>query len=345
MSTTASQKIGAILLPLSAAGLGILTSGPEWTVHRTQRSMQESLERQTAAKAAAAAAAAAPAVDAPAAGPGAGAPGPSQAPKNPASSPPPKPAAPSGPKEPEARSTGPGGGLKQGPPSEKPALPAVDEIEFRVGGLCTARAGLPLRVPAADRLDIHVTTSGNPRIGSEYSSPEMAREAIQGADPAKKEKGMLFLVPNRAAPWDAVRDLAAAGAAAGWGRITLCVGHPDNPGQGRVLAVVVPGNEAPEPPKGVDPFQVRVLGMGPAPSFQVNGEECKDAAALEAKVKAIHEEYEASYEGYTSEADTSPWIVDGSGAASGGVIAALDAVLAGGVKSVRLAGIHRAAAK
>ena len=232
------------------------------------------------------------------------------------------------------------GPAKKEPVPAKPAIPKVEEIEFRVTGLAAARSGLPLKTPSADRLDVHVLVSAY-RIGADFVDPDRAKESIRSADGRLKSDGLLFVLPNARAPFDSVEDLLLCATEAGWVRIALGAAHPDNPGQARVLPLAIPSNEAADIARGLDAVTVRVLGSGASPSFELNGEACKDASALEAKAKALHEEYELMAEDYAAEVDRTPWTVDGTGAQAGGVVAALDALANAGVKSARIAGVRR----
>jgi hypothetical protein len=222
-------------------------------------------------------------------------------------------------------------------------MPDPAEIEFRVSGLSVHRSSRTLKTPAVDRLDVHVTESGTLRVNADFVAPGMASERLRGAEDRVKTGGLLYIVPNSRAPWEPVRDLLNEGAAAGFAHVGLGVAAASNPGQGRVLDMAVPAGESPDILKGIDPIKVKVL-PGPSPSFEVNGEACKDAAALEAKAGALHEECELMAEGYAADVEKTPWTVDGTGAMAGSVVAALDALAASGIKAVRLAGVHGPAA-
>ena len=115
---------------------------------------------------------------------------------------------------------------------------------------------------------------------------------------------------------------------------------PENRGQGRVLLLDIPASEAPSK-KGIETITVKVLPGSPA-AYEVNGEKCDSAEALASKARAFHQDYEEGFEaGYSENPDETPWIVDGAGATAGGVVAALDALKASGVKTVRVAGVRR----
>jgi hypothetical protein len=181
------------------------------------------------------------------------------------------------------------------------------------------------------------------RLGSAFAESDTVTKAILGADEAKKEKGLLYVVPNAQAPWGPVRDFLAAGAAGGWKRVGLGVAAPGDAAKGRVLLLALPGNAAPDLAKGTDVILVRVKGAGPGTSFELNGEACPNAAALEEKAKALHEEAEVFTEGYSTEVDRTPWTVDGTDGSAGGVVTALEVIARAGVGTVRLAGVTRAA--
>jgi hypothetical protein len=221
----------------------------------------------------------------------------------------------------------------------KPALPVPEGIEYKVGGLSPARSGVPLKHPEGERLDITVAVSGAYRVGTNFADPETVQQAIASAPEDLKKKGLLFLVPNLRSPFEALQVVLNAGAGAGWERIGIAVGHPDNVGLGRVLLVTVPAGEG-DIPKGMDAMKVKV-GAGAFPVFDVNGESCKDAAALEAKVKALHEECELMLEGYTADVEKTPWTIDGTGAMVGGVVAAMDSLANAGVKQARIVGVRK----
>jgi biopolymer transport protein ExbD len=229
------------------------------------------------------------------------------------------------------------------PETPKPAIPQPEGIEFKVGGLPPCRSGAPILTPAAERLDITVAVSGAYKVGMNFADPDTVRAAIDSAEEARKKGGMLFLVPNVRSPWDAMKDVLNAGSGAGWARIGIAVAHPDNAGLGRVLVIRVPAGEA-VLPKGTDAVTVKV-GVGPAPVFVLNGEDCKDAATLEAKAKALHEEFELMTEGYAADVEKTPWTVDGTGAMVGGVVSAIDALQAAGVRTVRITGVMKPAAE
>ncbi len=325
MATTAVQKLAALCMPAAAVGLAVFTADPSWSPRREHYgTWRETLERQAAEKArkdAPPEAAPAPAVEP--------APGPSK--KDPA------------PETPKPATEPPVVKKDPAPAEPKPALPQPEGIEFKVSGLPPCRSGAPLRTPAAERLDITVAVSGAYKVGMDFADPDTLKAAIASAPDAKKSGGLLFVVPNLRSPWNEVREVLNAGAGAGWARIGLAVCHPDNAALGRVLMVGVPA-APPDLPKGTDPMLVKV-GTGPAPVFVVNGEDCKDAAALEAKAKAFHEECELMTEDYSADLARTPWTVDGTGAMVGGVVSALDALAAAGVKTARIAGVMKPAAE
>ncbi|MCK6478893.1 MAG: hypothetical protein L6R43_01735 [Planctomycetes bacterium] len=345
MATTASQKIGALLMPLGAFLLAWATSGPEWNPPRTQGSWREVMhpERGPAGKGKAPEAPL-PGEGAPGAGtgaaPGAGGgavPAPPEAGKEPAPTP-------AGKSPPESSAAKPPAEKAPEKPPEPPKEP--EGLEFKVSGLATAVNTVPLRVPAGMRLDIHVLTTGAVRLGPTVTDPEMAHGEIKGSPREKKDDGLLFLIPQSRANWDDVLALAAAGVKAGWSKIGLCVGAPENAGQGRVLLLDVPSTEAPTV-KGLDVLTVKVKpGMGPTPSFTFNGEDLANPGALRAKATTLHAEYEEGFEeGYSADPDQTPWTVDGAGASAGGVVAALDALRDAGVKTIRVAGLRRGGAE
>ncbi len=341
MPITAAQKLGMLCLPVAAVGLAVMTADPGWNPPRTRwGSLQAKMEAQAAAKAAKAAPA------------GAGeSPTPKSegAPEDRGASPPRE--GPTPPEHPGKKEAG-GGGIQPPGPKEEakkgprpagkgtPALPSPPEIEFRVSGLGPCRSSVPLSTAAADRLDIHVTADAALRVNANFADPDTANEAMKNADPRLKSSGLLFVVPNIRSPWDSVKDVLVRGAAAGWTRVGLAVSFADNPGQGRVLPLTFPSNDAPDIPKGLDPITVKVT-PGPGASFVINGEECKDAPTLETKAKALHEDYELMTEGYSKDVEKTPWVVDGTGAMAGGVIAALDALAGAGVKVARIAGVRK----
>ena len=229
------------------------------------------------------------------------------------------------------------------PPAPRPALPAPDDIEFKVSGVPMAKAGTGLKTPAASRLDVHVTASGMSKVGNDFTDAAATRSAIEKADAAKKDKGLLLVMANSRAPWDGVRDTLSAGAQSGWKRVALAVAAPEDLAKGRVLEVALPSNAAPETEKGVDTMVVKVVSSGLSFSFELNGDKCADAAALQEKAKALHDELQSFAEGYSDEADRTPWTVDGSGASVAGVVAAVDALAQTGIPKVRLAGVTKAA--
>lgn len=328
MSVTLSQKLGMLALPAGAVVLAWATSGPDWNPKTVQRSWRAAMH---------------PAAPAPEAKPVEAPPAPEAKPAGPGRKKVTKVAVPRPEEKPPAEKPP----VAEHPPAEapKPKAPAgPPELEFRLTGLAPCRSAAPLTVPSHMRLDIHVMPSGAVRLGPDFADPEMAMAEIRSGASDKKREGLLFLVPNIRAPWDGVRDLAAGGVAANWTRVALCVASPENPGQGRVLLLDVPASAAPSK-KGLDLLNVKVLpAAGATTSYEVNGEKCDTAEALAKKVKAFHQDYEEGFEaGYSENPDETPWTVDGAGAMAGGVVAALDALKAAGVKSVRLAGIRREA--
>jgi len=317
LATTAGQKFAALCMPVAAVGLAIATADPSWSPRREHwGSWQATMEREAAAKAKAAAPAPEPVP----------VPVPVPAPV-PAPAPVPGPA----PEKPPVAD------------APKPALPQPEGIEYKVGGLAPARSGVPLKNAEGERLDITVAISGAYRVGTNFADPETVKQSIASASEDLKQRGLLFLVPNLRSPFEALKEVLNAGAGAGWARIGVAVGHPDNIGLGRVLLVTVPVG-AGDIPKGMDPMNVKV-GTGPSPSFEVNGEACKDAAALEAKVKALHEECELMLEGYTADVEKTPWTIDGTGAMVGGVVSAMDSLVNAGVKQARIVGVRKPAAE
>ena len=329
MPLSAAQKLGALCLPVGAIWLGILTSGPEWNPKGVQRSWRgRSLPSPTAAPAPAPPAEVEP-------------PKPPEPGKKPRTTGRPKPATPVPPGEtPPVAPTPPG---PENPPPTPPPAPAEPAaIEFRVAGLAPAKSAAPLTVPMSMRLDLHITASNSVKLGSDLTDAESVKVEIRAGAPQKKSDGLLYLVPNLRAPWDTVRDLAAAGAATGWTNIACGVADPSNPGQGRVLRLDIPATEAPSK-KGLDILRVVVTGgAAGTSSYTVNGEACATVEILAKKVQALHKEYEEGFEeGYSAEVDETPWLLEGTGAGAGGVIAALDALRSAGVKTVRIPGVVR----
>ena len=340
MSTTASQKLGALILPVGAFLLAWATSTPEWNPVHVQGSWREVMHPELARggppKEPAAAAPAEPEKE--------GEKETAKAPGKPAVKKGPKPPAESpgeAPQDPPAQvPSAPPEKPAPAPPPEKPKEPAG--LDFKVSGLAPAATSVPLTVPAGQRLDIHVLASGAVRLGPTVADPDMALTEIRVAAREKKENGMLFLVPQARSNWDDVLALASAGAAAAWTRIGLCASSPEDAAQGRVLLLDIPASEAPTK-KALDLLTVKVKpGQPMNPSFTLNGEEVASAGALRAKATSLHSEYEEGFEeGYSTDIEETPWIVDGAGASSGGVIAALDAIRDGGAKCVRLAGLRK----
>ena len=333
VSLTVSQKAATAVMPVAAISLAFLTSGPEWNPPRPWGSWEATL-----------AAAAAPPAPPPAAPEAPAAPG-TPAPAAPATPPTAKtPDAPAPKPEPAKPTTppAPAPSPAPAPPAPRPALPAPDDIEFKVSGVPMSKSGTGLKTPAASRLDVHVTASGMSKVGNDFTDAAATRSAIEKADAAKKDKGLLLVMANSRAPWDGVRDTLAAGAQTGWKRIALAVAAPEDLAKGRVLEVALPSNAAPETEKGVDKMVVKVAGSGISFSFELNGEKCADASALQEKAKALHDELQSFAEGYSDEADRTPWTVDGSGASVAGVVAAVDALAQTGIPKVRLAGVTKA---
>lgn len=328
MATTAAQKLAALCMPAAAFGLALVTADPSWNPPRKNwGSLQAKMEAEAAAKIAAKTPPPPDAATVPApAGTGGdkGAPAPAPAPA---------------PGPDVAKGARPSPAPAPAPAPAKPAMPDPSEVEFKVSGLALHRGSGTLKTPAADRLDVHVAVSGALRVNTDFADPSSAAARIGGAEDRLKTSGLLYIVPNARAPWDPVKDLLNEGAKAGFAKIAVATAIASSPGQGRVLLLTVPASAAPDILKGIDPQTVKVR-PGVSPSFELNGEECKDAAALEAKAKALHEECELMAEGYAADVEKSPWTVDGTGAMAGNVVVALDALAAAGIKAARLAGVH-----
>ena len=337
VSLTVSQKAATAVMPVAAISLAFLTSGAEWNPPRPWGSWEATLAA-AAAPPAPAVAPADPAAPAPGAPATPATPPAAKTPDAPAPKPEPARPEPAKPTTPPAPPTPPAL-----PPGAPKSLPAPDDIEFKVSGVPASKLGTGLKTPAAARLDVHVTASGMSKVGNDFTDAAATRSAIEKADAAKKDKGLLLVLANSRAPWDGVRDTLAAGAQSGWTRVGLAVAAPEDLGKGRVLEVALPSNAAPETEKGVDLMVVKVVGSGISYSFTVNGDKCADAAALQEKAKALHEELQSFAEGYADEADKTPWTVDGAGASAAGVVSAVDALGQAGIPKVRLAGVTKAA--
>jgi hypothetical protein len=335
MPATGVQKLALVCLPVAGFGLALATSEGDWNLPRKHYgSLRDAALAREAAKAAPPAPAPAPDAAAPA------------APEKPA-----KEAAEAKPKEaPAAPAAGgkapaPEAGTKPEKPAPaapaKPVLPKSDEVDLPVSGVAVARSGLPLKHRAADRMDVAVVVGGL-RVGTDFVDAGTAGQRISGAEDRLKKDGLLLVLPNARTGWDEVLEVLGAGVGSGWSRVGLAVAHPDHPGKARVLPVEIPAKAEADVAKGIDPVLVTVA-PGPNPGFNVNGEDCHDAAELEKKVKSFHEEFELMEAGYAGSVDRTPWTVEGKGAMVAGVVAALDTLRSAGVPSVRIAGVARAA--
>lgn len=331
MPLTAGQKLSVIAMPVAAIGLAVVTSGPDWSPPRARYGSLRELSIALAAPPAAPESIKLPPLDAE--------PAPEKAPK----------AEPAGKKEPAAKKD-PATPKPEGkvavpapPASKEPPTPGDGGIEFRTSGLATVRFAEPLRAEPAQRLDIHVLQSGQVRVGTDFSDAEGVKEAIQAADAARKESGLLYVIPNARTPWTLVKDVLDAGFAAGWSKVGLCVAFAEDAGRGRVLKVSAPTNDEPAIAKGLDAVLVKIGGAGPSPSYTLNGAPCADPAGLAFNAKAIHDEYEVMEKDYSADVESTPWTLDATGASAGGVISALDALTTAGVKTVRIQGLKKPA--
>lgn len=151
---------------------------------------------------------------------------------------------------------------------------------------------------------------------------------------------LLFVLPDASAPWTAVRDLLAAAAEGGWKNLRLAATDPAAGGALRLVPVAVPSGAGPV--TGVDPVVVRIEAGG---GYQAADSEHDTAASLEKWARERHAENEDFTKGYSSTAESTAWSLDGAGGNVGGVLAALDALHAAGVVTVRIEGVKGPAPK
>ncbi len=338
---TFMQKASVLLTPAAAIGLAWFlaedVSKAARQPHRTWRAVMHPVtlpghgkgkRAEPGAPAPADGAAPAPAVPAPGAAPppATGKAGPGKpAPAGPDTAPPPKDA----PKPTAGKSPA---------PAPAPAPAAAAEVEFPVSGsmrLAPHGSASPLRDPTADREDLIVGPDGTLTLKGKWTAPETLRDIL--AESSRRERGVLYLVADQRAPWDRVREAAAAGMAAGFTRVALAVCSPDSPGKGRAL----PLRPCPATPPE-EGTVIRVSEGGGGPAFDVGGEPFDGAGEeMRKRIRSIHEDYEAFSPGYAGSIDTTAWTVDGSGASTLGVVQALDALGASGVATARLAGLEK----
>ncbi len=235
--------------------------------------------------------------------------------------------APEKPKEPETK------------PAEKPPEKKPEGIKVRAKGLAVHRSPQELYDKARDRLDVLLAPGGGATIGGQFVDPLSVKMKIEESD--LREKGLLFLMPDAKTPWTKVTSLLDAAAKAGWKRLALGVCTPEERMHARVLPIDIP--PAGEPVEEDIPITTVYV---PAPSgrlqhFRLDTEKCDDLDALEGMVRGLHEgEYEGFVPGYSTDVTKTPWILDGTGASTSGVVQAMDALKAAGVKTWRVKGVN-----
>ncbi|MHC4820465.1 MAG: hypothetical protein ACYTDX_01940 [Planctomycetota bacterium] len=235
------------------------------------------------------------------------------------------------PKEPETK--------PEEKPAEKPPEKKPEGIKVRAKGLAVHRSPQELYDKARDRLDVLLAPGGGATIGGQFVDPMSVKMKIEGSD--LREKGLLFLMPDAKTPWTKVTALLDAAAKAGWKRIALGVCTPGERMHARVLPIAIP--PAGEPVEEDIPITTVYV---PAPSgrlqhFRLDTEKCDDMDALEGMVRGLHDgEYEGFVPGYSTDVAKTPWILDGTGASTSGVVQAMDALKAAGVKTWRVKGVN-----